>query len=85
VDYPTVNAQVWIHFTDDCTCKAETKIDCTCNKWFKGVVVEEKEECNAAGNSLFLVRYDEDDDEDDVEDEVEWCPTVSNDWWKTQQ
>jgi hypothetical protein len=75
--YPVADQRVWIHYTADCTCSNKNKRECTCDKWFTGVV-QYQEEDNREGNHVFIVSFDCGDEE-----EVTWDPKGTNDWWLT--
>ena len=76
VRHPLRELSVLIHFSDDCNCKFENKLECTCNLWFEGVVKEQLED-DENGNNIFHVCFD-----DGQEEEITWFQNNDkNDFW----
>lgn len=74
---PIIGMTVWIHFSTDCACKKST-LACTCDVWYCGQVLEEKE-MTESGEKQFIVKFYE----DKTVERIKWKKDYV--WWGTKQ
>lgn len=74
-DPPCIGDNVWVHYTDDCTCELPP-LTCTCNQWYNGCVTSEIESTTPLESRQFIVLFFL-----DGEEEINWQIAGKNAWW----
>jgi hypothetical protein len=73
---PQIKDKVHIHYTEDCSCKAQSPRECNCDVWYEGTVVAPAESTDPTKVLRFAVRFKDGDEE-----EIKWEIGGNNFWW----